>query len=326
MSLSAGGQTFCGGTRSQRERDVRQGDIGRLLLLAAIWGASFLFMRVATPVFGSLNTAFLRVLFGCLGLITLLLMLRVQFNFQGKARPALLLGVINSAVPFIMYCLAAKWLPAGYSAILNATTPLMGVVIGGLLFTEPLTLRKLSGVVLGLVGIVLLTTTGSLALSHDVLLGIAACLVATACYALAGFLTKKWIGDRGGLDAKLVALGSQAGATIFMLPIFIASVVSQPAVDWQHPGIWLCVLALGLICTAWAYILFFRLIADIGPLRTLTVTFLIPPFGVLWGYLFLGETLSNGFISGGLVIIVAVWLVTGSVKPTNRVKPSAPPR
>ncbi|MBM7345523.1 DMT family transporter [Pantoea coffeiphila] len=299
---------------------MRQGDMGRLLLLAAIWGASFLFMRVATPVFGSLNTAFLRVFFGCLGLVALLLILRVKFTFNGKALPAVLLGVINSAVPFVMYCLAAKWLPAGYSAILNATTPLMGVLIGGLLFSEQFTLRKLSGVVLGLAGIVLLTTTGSLALTHDVLLGIAACLVATACYAMAGFLTKKWIGDRGGLDAKLVALGSQMGATLFMLPIFITSVAVQPAMDWQHPGVWLCVLALGLVCTAWAYILFFRLIADIGPLKTLTVTFLIPPFGVLWGYLFLGETISSGFIGGGLVIIVAVWLVTGSVKPKAQIK------
>ena len=293
---------------------MKQGDIGRLVLLAAIWGASFMFMRVATPYFGSLNTAFLRVLFGCLGLLTLLRVLRVRIRFSGKALPAVSLGVINSAVPFAMYCLAAKWLPAGYSAILNATTPLMGVLIGGLFFSEKFTLRNIAGVLLGLLGIVLLTTTGSLALSQEVLLGIAACLVATAGYASAGFLTKKWIGDRGGMDARLVALGSQIGASVFLLPFFIGSLLTQPAVSWSHPGVWLCVLALGLVCTAWAYILFFRLIADIGPLKTLTVTFLIPPFGVLWGYLFLGETLSQGFIAGGLVIIVAVWLVAGGVK------------
>ncbi|UDQ80462.1 DMT family transporter [Erwinia rhapontici] len=299
---------------------MKQGDIGRLMLLAAIWGASFLFMRVATPYFGSLNTAFLRVVFGCVGLIALLLVLRTHIAFHGKALPAMLLGVINSAVPFVMYCLAAKWLPAGYSAILNATTPLMGVLIGGLCFSETFTLRKIVGVVLGLVGIVLLTTTGNLALTQEVLLGIAACLVATACYASAGFLTKKWIGDRGGLDARLVALGSQVGASIFLLPVFIGSLIIQPVVQWNHPGVWLCVLALGLICTAWAYILFFRLIADIGPLRTLTVTFLIPPFGILWGYLFLGETLSKGFIAGGWVIIVAVWLVAGGIKPKPKIK------
>ncbi|WP_455814271.1 DMT family transporter [Pseudomonas graminis] len=299
---------------------MKQGDIGRLMLLAAIWGASFLFMRIATPYFGSLNTAFLRVLFGCVGLIALLLVLRTNMTFNGKALPAMSLGVINSAVPFVMYCMAAKWLPAGYSAILNATTPLMGVLIGGLCFSEAFTLRKIVGVVLGLAGIVLLTTTGSLALSHEVLLGIAACLVATACYASAGFLTKKWIGDRGGLDARLVALGSQIGACLFLLPVFIGSLIIQPVVQWNHPAVWLCVLALGLICTAWAYILFFRLIADIGPLRTLTVTFLIPPFGILWGYLFLGETLSKGFVAGGVVIIVAVWLVAGGVKPKAQIK------
>lgn len=299
---------------------MKQADIVRLILLAAIWGASFLFMRVATPYFGSLNTAFLRVLFGCIGLIALLLILRTPIAFDGKALPAMLLGVINSAVPFVMYCLAAKWLPAGYSAILNATTPLMGVLIGGLCFSETFTLRKIVGVVLGLAGIVLLTTTGSLALAQDVLLGIAACLVATACYASAGFLTRKWIGDRGGLNARLVALGSQIGACLFLFPVFIGSLIIQPVVQWNHPGVWLCVLALGLICTAWAYILFFRLIADIGPLRTLTVTFLIPPFGILWGYVFLGETLSKGFIAGGLVITAAVWLVAGGIKPKSDIK------
>ena len=117
-------------------------------------------------------------------------------------------------------------------------------------------MRKVLGVLIGLVGIVLLTT-GSLALSHLVLMGIAACLVATACYAIARVPDERVDhGDRGGMDAKLVALGSQIGATLFMLPVFIGSVATQPPVQWNHPGVWLCVLALGLVCTAWAYILF----------------------------------------------------------------------
>lgn len=105
---------------------MKPADYGRLLLLAAIWGASFLFMRIAAPAFGAVNTTFLRVLFALIGLAVMLLLLRAPMGFQGKLKSAMLLGVINSAIPFLMYAIAALWLPAGYSAILNATTPLMG--------------------------------------------------------------------------------------------------------------------------------------------------------------------------------------------------------
>ncbi len=132
---------------------MRPADYLRLTLLAAIWGASFLFMRVASPQFGAVNTAFLRVFFGCAGLLVILLIMRRTFRFDGKLKPALLLGVINSGIPFFMYCLAAQWLPAGYSAILNATTPLMGALIGFAFFAETLTARKWLGVMMGLAGL-----------------------------------------------------------------------------------------------------------------------------------------------------------------------------
>ena len=231
----------------------------------------------------------------------------------------LVLGIINSGVPFLMYAVAALWLPAGYSAILNATTPLMGALIGFSFFHEELTLRKWAGVMLGLVGIGLITTTGEVDLSGQLAIGVLACLIATACYGCAGFLTRRWITERGGLDAKLVAFGSQIGAVLFLLPFFGYSLTSGPAVDWAQPGVWASVLAVGLLCTAFAYLLYFRLIADIGPLRSLTVTFLIPPFGILWGYLVLGETLTGGFVFGGAVVCLAVWLVTS---PARAVKPA----
>src|SRR5471030_3430486 len=98
---------------------MKSGDYGRLLLLAAIWGGSFLFMRIAAPAFGAINTAFLRVLFGFIGLAVILTVLRTPRDYQQKFGSSLLLGVINSGLPFLMYCLAARWLPAGYSAILN---------------------------------------------------------------------------------------------------------------------------------------------------------------------------------------------------------------
>jgi drug/metabolite transporter (DMT)-like permease len=294
-----------------------------LLALAAIWGASFLFMRIAAPAFGSVNTTFLRVFFALVGLAAMLLLLRTPMQFQGKLKSIMVLGIINSGVPFLMYAVAALWLPAGYSAILNATTPLMGALIGFSFFHETLTLRKWAGVMLGLVGIGLITTTGEVDLSGQLAIGVLACLIATACYGCAGFLTRRWVTERGGLDAKLVAFGSQIGAVLFLLPFFGYTLATGPAVDWAQPGVWASVLAVGFLCTAFAYLLYFRLIADIGPLRSLTVTFLIPPFGILWGYLVLGETLTGGFVFGGAVVCLAVWLVTSPARAVKSAKAQA---
>ena len=302
---------------------MRTSDYGRLLALAAIWGASFLFMRIAAPAFGSINTTFLRVFFALVGLAAMLLLLRTPMQFQGKLKSIMVLGIINSGVPFLMYAVAALWLPAGYSAILNATTPLMGALIGFSFFHETLTLRKWAGVMLGLVGIGLITTTGEVDLSGQLAIGVLACLIATACYGCAGFLTRRWVTERGGLDAKLVAFGSQIGAVLFLLPFFGYTLATGPAVDWAQPGVWASVLAVGFLCTAFAYLLYFRLIADIGPLRSLTVTFLIPPFGILWGYLVLGETLTGGFVFGGAVVCLAVWLVTSPARAVKSAKAQA---
>jgi len=176
----------------------------------------------------------------------------------------------------------------------------MGALIGFSFFNETLTLRKWSGVMLGLMGIGLITTTGEVDLSGQLAIGVLACLIATACYGCAGFLTRCWISERGGLDAKLVAFGSQLGACLFLLPFFGYTLVTGPAVDWALPEVWASVLA-------------------VGPLRSLTVTFLIPPFGILWGYLVLGETLTGGFVAGGAIVCLAVWLV---VSPSKAAKPA----
>ncbi len=253
-------------------------DYGRLLLLAALWGASFLFMRITTPAFGALNSAFLRVLFAAIALGLLLGVQGKWSGYQGKFTSTLQLGVINSGLPFLMYCLAAQWLPAGYSATLNATAPMMGVLIGALCFAEPLTLRKGGGAILGAIGVAVIARPTS-GLSAALLLpGIGACLTATACYGLAGFLTRRWIQQRGGLEAERVALGSQVGATLFLLPFFLWSCWHGPAVDWRQSLPWIAIVMLGVVCTAAGYILYFRLIADIGPLRSLSVTFFDPTF------------------------------------------------
>ena len=294
-------------------------DILRLLSLAAIWGASFLFMRIIAPVIGTIPTAFFRVSIAFVGLLVILALMRVDWNFRGKLKVVMMLGLINSGIPATFYSLAAQVLPAGYSAIFNATTPLMGVLIGGLFFSEKLTLAKVGGVFLGLLGVGILTRAGPVAFDLQLLMGALACLLATTCYGFAGFLTRRWLDHQGGLDSRLSALGSMFGATVFLLPLFGYSVISQPPASWGGWSVWLSLLGLGLVCTALAYILYFRLLSSIGPVKSMTVTFLIPPFGVLWGALLLDEPLGMAHLYGGVLIAAALWLVLkpGVVKPAE---------
>ena len=288
-------------------------DILRLLSLAAIWGASFLFMRIIAPVIGTIPTAFFRVSIAAVGLLVIVGLMRISWDFKGKLKTVMLLGVINSGVPATLYSVAAQVLPAGYSAIFNATTPLMGVLIGGLFFSEKLTGAKVCGVFLGLFGVGILTRAGPVAFDMELLMGALACLMATTCYGFAGFLARRWLDQAGGLDSRLSALGSMLGATLFLLPLFGYSVISQPPASWGGWSVWLSLLGLGLGCTAFAYIVYFRLLSSIGPVKSMTVTFMIPPFGVLWGALLLDEPLSMAHLYGGVLISAALWLV---LKPT----------
>ncbi|MBP0629148.1 DMT family transporter [Cupriavidus sp. AcVe19-1a] len=284
-------------------------DLARLLALAALWGASFLFIRIGAPVLGPMPAAFVRVLVAAITLAVCLPMLGLRWDMRAKWPAVLALGVINSGIPFAMYAVAALWLPAGYSAVFNAMTPLMGVVIGALAFSERLTRAKAVGVMLGVAGVAVLTRTGPVAFSTEVLLGALACLVATACYGLSGFLARRWITERGGLDSRLVAAGSMVGATLFLLPFCVVALWRHNTLPDAGVGVWSAMAGLGVLCTALAYILYYRLIADLGPVRSLTVTFLIPPFGIVWGALFLGEALSWAHAVGGALIGLAVWLV-----------------
>ncbi|MFC6300224.1 EamA family transporter [Pseudomonas sp. CCM 7893] len=297
---------------------MRPVDTLHLLVLAAIWGASFLFMRIIAPEIGTIPTAFFRVSIAATGLLVILAMMRVRWDFQGKFKTVLLLGVINSGIPATMYSVAAQVLPAGYSAIFNATTPLMGVLIGGLFFSERLTPSKITGVCLGLFGVGILTRAGPVAFDMELLMGALACLLATTCYGFAGFLARRWLDQQGGLDSRLSALGSMLGATLFLLPWFAWSAISHPPASWGGWHVWLSLLGLGLVCTAFAYILYFRLLTAIGPVKSMTVTFMIPPFGVLWGALLLDEPLSMAHLYGGVLIAGALWLV---LRPGKLAKP-----
>jgi drug/metabolite transporter (DMT)-like permease len=305
---------------------MRPIDHARLLLLAALWGASFLFMRIAAPALGGMFTASVRVVLGVVSLAIFLRLMGVRLRLGKHLGATLLLGIVNTGVPVLMYALAARSLPAGYSAILNATTPLMGVVIGGAFFAERIDARKMLGIALGITGVVALTAAGPIEVTPAIVLGTAGCLVATSCYGASGFLTRRWIAERGGLDPRLVAFGSLVGASLFLLPFLVGSMAHSPSLFGAvvaTPALLLALFALGVGCTAWGSILYFRLVNDIGPIRCLTVTFLIPPFGILWGAIVLHEQVTWAHLLGSALIGVALFFVLRPAGHVSKVAATA---
>ncbi len=280
------------------------------VLLAAIWGSSFMFMRLAAVEFGALPTAAVRVAIAAAFVLPILLWKRQGSVLVRHWKPVFLVGVLNSGIPFACYSFALLYITTGLSAILNATVPLFGAVVAWLWLRDRPNASRALGLVVGFAGVALLAS-GKASFKPDAT-GVAsgwavvACLVATLCYGISASFTKRYL---GGLPPLVTATGSQIGAT---LGLALPALWLWPA---QTPGAgaWLALLVVGVLCTGIAYILYFRLIENAGPARALAVTFLVPVFALVYGVLLLGETITPLMISSGLVIIVGTSLSTGLV-------------
>jgi len=283
------------------------------MTLAALWGGSFLFMRVAVPHLGAVPTAVGRGLFSALGLGAALFAMGYRPRFGRYLWPLLGLGVINSGIPFLMYTLAAQVLPSGYSAIFNATTPLVATVVGALVFAEAITPARVAAVLLGIGGVAVLAQAGPLDLSAAVLGGMTACFVATVCYAFSSYLTLRLAGANASVDTRAAVFISQLGALMVLTPALLIDMALEPGMLARLQAApllaWGNVALLGLLSTALAYVLYFRLIADEGPQKALTVTFIVPVFAVLWGWALLDESLTVAHAMGGGLIALSLWLV-----------------
>lgn len=287
---------------------MRSADLIRLTILAAIWGASFLFMRILAPVLGPLWTAEVRV--GVAG-IAMLLFMRLTgraMRFRDNWKAYLILGALTSGIPAALYSFAALTLPAGYSAIVNATTPLWGALIGAVALNEKLTLRKITGLFIGVVGVAFLVRLGPAQFNQSVLIAALACIAATLCYGISGVYSKK---ASTAIAPPLMATGSQIGAALVLLPFMSLAPVRAEIT----PYIALIGCALALLCSAVAYLLYFRLIADVGPTKAQTVTFLVPLFALVWGALFLDEAINANTVLGCGLVVLATWLVAFQGKP-----------
>jgi len=279
-------------------------DMGELLLLSVLWGGSFLCIRVAAPVFGPIVLIELRVLIAGLVLLLYAALTKTSLNLRKHWQYYLIVGILNSAIPFTLIATAELRLTAGLAAILNATAPLFGAVVAAIWIKETLTINKIIGLVLGLVGVAVLVGWSSLPFTTIVMLSILASLAAAACYSVAGVYTKVMA---RGANSVAVATCSQLGASLFLLPFTFAA----PAQHVPTLTVLIALLVLALFCTAVAYVLYFRLIANVGPTRALTTTFLSPIFGVLWGVLLLREPLTWSTIVGFAIILSGTGLVTG---------------
>jgi len=285
---------------------VSPSDIARLILLAAIWGSSFLFMRILSPALGPVVGADVRLLIAA-GALSLLLSLRGEGDFyKNRMRTFTFVGMVNSGLPFIFFSAAALAIPASYSAVLNALAPLFGALFLWRLEGEPLSRRKIAGIALGVIGVALMGRLGPVPMNPATLGAIGACVVATVCYGWAGVLIRRRAKEIPSLQ---FAAGTQLAAGLFIMPFAFVHGIVSPPVDPASPIVIASALAIGILCSALAYMLYFRLMASVGPTRTLTVTFIIPVFGILWSALFLGESITLGMVAGAGLVVVGTVLV-----------------
>lgn len=280
-------------------------------MLAAIWGASFMFIRMGAVEFGALPTAGLRVAIAALFLLPIVLYKGLGASLKQHWKLTLVVGVLNSAIPFACYSYALLSITTGLSSILNATVPLFGAVIAWAWLKDRPHGSRILGLLIGFAGVALLAwdkasfkpDASGLSTGWAVL----ACLLATICYGIAASFTKRYM---AGVPSLVSATGSQLSAAVVLVPL--------AAWTWpDHPvstHAWLAIAALGVICTGVAYILYFRIIERAGPAKALSVTFAIPVFAVLYGVVLLGETVTPWMLICGAVIIVGTALSTGLVK------------
>ena len=287
---------------------MRPRDVAELVALAALWGGSFLFMRIAVPAFGPFALAALRVAGAALLLVPLLAARGDLPALRRHWRPIAVVGLANSALPFACFAYAALSIESGVSAIFNAATPLFSAIVAWVWLADRMTPLRVSGLLVGFAGVVWIAWDRTGAASGGPAWAIAACIVGALSYGFAPSLTKRHL---TGVPPLAVATGSQVAATLFLaLPAALAWPAMPPS-----GNAWMTAAALAFACTGLAYILYFRLIASAGPANAVAVTYLVPIFAVLWGAVFLDERISVQLALGCLVIFLGTALATGMLGP-----------
>jgi drug/metabolite transporter (DMT)-like permease len=284
-------------------------DWALLGVLSVLWGGSFFFNGVALRELPPLTLVFLRVALAAMVLLPLLLTYRIALPATSAAwRPYFTIALLNNVLPFSLIVTGQTYIPSGLASILNATTPLFTVVVMAAAGDEKLVMRRVLGVLTGLVGVIILRGQ-DLGLGTGEGVGILLCLAATFSYGLAALYARRKLSD----SPPLATATFQLLASSLMMAA-IAAVVERP---WQLPmpgaTTWLAMIGLAALSTALAYIVFFQILRRSGSTNVMLVTLLIPVTAILLGYVVLGEQISRREILGALVIGSALLLIDGRV-------------
>lgn len=275
----------------------------KFILLAAIWGGSFLFIRVTAPVIGGFLTAELRLLIGALVLLVFMwaYKLPLQLNYW---RHYVVVGLLNCALPFTLFGLAGQVLPAGYSAVLNSTVPFWVSFFGIWLLKTPLTKQSITALCVGVVGVVLVVQPSrQMDLNQIVVLSLIGCCVASVSYALAIIYSKT---KAIGVSSQAMATMPQLFGAIILLPF---TLIFNGEIEPITAQVVFSVLLLGALCSGVAFLLLYKLVDEVGPLMASSVTFVVPLFGIFWGWLILDERLGWHVILGCILIISGALLL-----------------
>ena len=290
-------------------------DLAKLIFLAAIWGGSFIFLRVAVPEIGPLLTALLRITLAGAVLVVFAGVTGVMIHWRRDLKSFALVGFFAAVLPFSCFSFAAQYLPAAYSALLNSTAPLFGALFSVFYLAERLTVRKLAGLALGVAGVGVLVGAGALVLDAKTLIAAAACLLAAAGYAISSIIVKKTgrpkNGSGGGIHPIAMAAGSMVLGGVILAP---SLPFSLPAAMPSMLALW-CIAGLSVLSSGVAQALFIPLIVKIGPTRAMSVSFLIPLFSMLWGFVFLHEAVRLSTLFGGAIVLLAMALVLSASHP-----------
>ncbi|MFZ3322987.1 MAG: DMT family transporter [Usitatibacter sp.] len=294
---------------------MRPADLARLVTLAAVWGASYLFMRYAVQYFGPATLIELRVLIAGVALTAFLVTTGASVGWSRFWVPYLVVGSIGVALPFVLIAQALTAIDASTAAILNALSPLFASIVAAAWIRDPLTPQKLAGIATCLVGTAVLVGWTPSPMSGRELFAAALSVAATALYGYISVFSKVKLKGASPLGTSAGTLMFAAASLALVVPF-----APPPHPVAEIPAIaWLAVLGLAFFSTTIAFILYYRLIADVGPVKAITVTLLVPIFGMLWGILFLGEPLTPGRVAGCLIVLAGCSLILGLVRfPVRR--------
>lgn len=289
-------------------------DWGILLLLSIIWGGSFFLIEIGLQTAQPMTVVLIRVGFAAAALWLYLgfrrLKLGRQLGLPREALPAfLILALLNNVLPFILFAYGQTQIASGLASILNATTPIWCVLVAHY-FThdERMTPAKIAGLLLGFAGVAIMIGAEFLDEIGTAAAAQIACLVATLCHASASVFARRF--DRMGVPPAMVATGQVTAASLVLLPIVL---IFEP--PWAAGSIslqsWAALSLLAIICTALAYMLYFKLLASAGATNSLLVTFLVPITAILLGILVLGETLAPRHVAGMALIAAGLAAIDG---------------